>query len=221
VRRFLLLFFLAAFPLRAQYMQGGAINVAPDVHWWEYSNTYSFTFTKSLVAPCTIMISNRYPTADPNNPGSITDTQGNSFSPVAGNPGGYDQLWTSNTCSSGPDTVTFSYAKAGWAQFTVSEYTGTWIVDQVSPEVVNVDSYWGWTDPVMPSQDGELIIGIGNNHTSNTVGIIGNLGFTVRAYGNQFIGDFLQTKAAPVFSVVQYSDDVVWCQRTISFRRSL
>ena len=208
-----ILLFLFALPAQAQYVQGGAVNAAPDTIGgdWTAKASYSFTFAKPLTSPCTIMVSIRYPGQ------VISDSQGNTFANATNNTGRYDELWYSTACFSGPDTVTVTCPSACWSEFTVSEYAGVWLPDQVSPEVVNVVGTDGWTAPINATP-GELIIGIGNNHTTDVPQITGANGFTVRANANQFIADMLQTTAAPIYSEVTYSTPVNWCQRTISFK---
>lgn len=214
----LLAFLLFALPAQAQtaspYVQGGSVNAAPDTIGgnWTAKASYSFAFPKPLTAPCTVMVSVRGPEQ------SVSDSQGNSFTLATGNPGRSDRLFYSTTCASAADTVTVSCPSACWAQFTVSHYSGVWVPDQLSPEVLNVTGTDGYTAPVTPTQDGELIVVIGNNHTTNSPGITGANGFTVRANANQFIGDMLQAKAAPIYGEVTYATPVLWCQRTISYK---
>lgn len=205
---------LLSLPAQAQYVQGGAVNAAPDTIGgnWQAQSSYSYTFKAPLTSPCTIMVSSRFPGQ------IISDTQNNTYSVATKNADKFDQLSNSNTCQSGANTVTIKCLSICWSQFTVSEYAGVWLPDQVSDEIQNVIGKDAWTAPITPTQNGELIIGIGNNHTTNAPGIVGTNGFTVRANANQFIADLVQTTAAPIYSEVTYSSAVNWCQRTISFK---
>lgn len=210
---------LASLPCCAQYVQGAGVNAAPDTVFavngtWSPTASYSFTFPKPTTAPCTLMVSMRQSGL------VISDTQKNNFALASNNLGRYGELWYSTSCASAADTVTVACPGGTpcWAQFTISEYSGVWVPDQVSAELQDVTGTTGYTQNVTPTQDGELIVGIGNNHTTNTPSITGMNGFAVRAVANQFIADFLQPKAAPIASAVTYASSVLWCQTTISFK---
>lgn len=209
-----LLFF--SLPAHAQYVQGGAVNAAPDTVYqytgsWAASASYSYTFPKPTTSPCTLVVTLR------GSGMALADTQKNTFVSVPLQSG---MLWYSTTCASALDTVTLTCPSGTcWAQFTVGEYAGVWVPDQVSPEIVALTSGAGWTALITPTQNGELVLGFGSNHTTNTPQITAGTGFTLRTPGvNQFVEDMIQATAAPIRSAVTYSAPNTWCQTTISFK---
>lgn len=208
VARLFPLLVIAALPAQAQYPKG-QVNASPNTLISPQAS-YSLALDAPLVAPCTVMVSARQ------NNLTIADSQKNTFV-LAGTS---NPLWYSTSCSSGADAITVSVSggKADWAQVVAVAYPGVWTLDQISTEVQNVTSPNGWGNAITPTQNGELIIGIGNNHTSNTPGITAAGGFTLRASGNQFIEDMIQSVAAPIYSEVSYSQALTWCQTTLSFK---
>jgi len=214
VRTLLALLFPFTLFAQSPYVQGGSVNASPDTiysvtgSWAEGGPIYTYTFAQPLVSPCTLLVSVRQPGQ------VVSDTQGNSFIQLST---GYTQLWYSKTCSSGPDTIKVTCPSLCWSQFTASEYAGSWVLDQQSPEVYGVNSATGWTASIMPTQSGELIIGIGSNSTTNTPQITAGTGWTLRANADEFIEDMVQATAAPVASAVTYSVPSFWSQITYSF----
>jgi hypothetical protein len=200
-------------PQAVGYTQGGILIVNDWANYWAQAASYTFTFKQPLVAPCTIMVAS----ADQLNYGTIKDSQGNSFEVATGQSD--LRLLYSNSCASGTDTITVTCPNnlPCWEEVIFAVYAGALTPVQVSPETFNVVSEYGWSAPVL-AEAGELVIGIGSNHTTGLPGIIGDGGFTLRDHANAFIEDMVATASGEVTSKVTYSSPVNWCQFTMSFK---
>jgi len=204
----------------SSYLEGGTLNVAPDSNWWLYSNTYTYTFDLPLAAPCTLVLASRYPTGN----GTVSDSQGNTWVNATGD--SYNSLYYTTTCSSGPDTVTVSVnggyvaGAPGWFQGVFAEYSGTWTLDQMAQGSYQAFNHMIAISPgIEPTQPGELIIGIGQNHQANFPDVEPGMGFTLRGVANIYLQDALQTNAASVASIVCYAPPTYTMDSVFSFKR--
>jgi len=210
-----ILFLLFAYSLCAQvpapYVQGGSMNIAPDSNWTQYGASYSYTFSAPATAPCTFVLASRFPL------GTVTDSQGNTWAAVSS---GYNSLAYSTTCYSGPVTVNVTYPSPGWFQVVFAEYAGRWVVDQVGIGAYEAyDHIFARSAGILPSEDGELILGIGQNHETNFPVVTPGFGFTLRGVANEHLQDMIQTKAAPIVSVVMYAVPTYTMEAVFSFKR--
>jgi hypothetical protein len=117
--------------------------------------------------------------------------------------------------------VTVSYASPGWFQAVFAEYSGVWISDQTG--LGNYEPYdhtFARSAGILPTQDGELILGIGQNHETNFPVITAGMGFTLRGVANVHLQDMIQIRAAPVVSVVMYAVPTYTMEAIFSFKRA-
>lgn len=127
----------------------------------------------------------------------ITDTQGNSWSTIAGN----GNSWIAPNCKAGANTVTVALSAAANLQISFAEYGGvatTSPVDQADFAATGLSTA-ALSSSVTTTRGGELIIGAFSQNGTNTPAYTAGSPATLRTGGvNAAIQDFVQSTAGAV-----------------------
>jgi hypothetical protein len=145
---------------------------------------------------------------------TVTDSQGNIWEPAGVNDSG--ALWYATNSKAGANSVTITYLQNEWFQAVCAEYSGLLHLDQ-GVQVATGNGTAAASYAVSTIASGDLIVGFGNNGTTNYPGITAGTGFIMRGQVNEFLEDMIQSTSGTVTSTATYSSSVSWNQGVAAF----
>jgi IPT/TIG domain/Glucodextranase, domain B len=212
---FAILCVILSAPLAAQTFVQSNITNDPNGNGTD-NLTYTCAYPQSNASGNTLVLAirNNLPVQ------SVTDSEGNNWVSVVN--GSVVGLWYAINSKAGTNTVTITFSSAQPLQAVCAEYSGLYLLDQVSQMARNESSTA--TSPTLTTASAnELIFGFGTNDTANGAGgvrsdLTAGTGFTLRGNANIFLEDLVQSAAGTVNSVMNYGASVVWNQWGAAFR---
>lgn len=191
-----------ALPSAAQWVQGGKT-------WQGPASTFTVTYTQPNTAGNLLVMAIRG-AVDP----AITDTAGNAWQSTSA-----DKRFWYAAAKGGANTVTVTCSSPCYFQAIFGEYSGSYVFDQ--------QAGWGGSNgqvgilasvSLTTAAANELVIGYGENTTTDYPAITPAAGFTLRGVSNIFIEDSIQAAAGPVNVTAAYSSTVNAYQYAVSFK---
>jgi hypothetical protein len=133
----------------------------------------------------------------------FTDSQGNLWH----DEDIYHDKWYVEAAKGGPLTLTFSYVSPNYCQFGIVEFSGSWTFDVTAHPLYTDDTMNGASNPITPSQSGELIIGFSVDDCHCALGydpaISAGAGFQVAALTAPLLIEYM---VQPVAATVTATD---------------
>jgi hypothetical protein len=185
------------------FLQSGTLNGSNPA----LSN--SCVFPQNNGAGDTLILAIRTP-----NIATVTDSQGNIWVPAGVN--GAGSLWYATNSKPGANSVTISYPQSEYFQAICAEYSGLLHLDQ-GVQVASGNGTAAASYAISTMASGDLIVGFGNNGTTNYPGITAGTGFTMRGQVNEFLEDMIQSTPGTVTGTATYSSSVGWNQGVAAF----
>src|SRR5271157_982709 len=202
---FLLLLCLPITAIGQSFIQSATVNQPTGS-----ALTYSCSYSQANGGGNTLVLVGRFGVTV----SSITDSQGNLWEPAGVN--GSTGLWYATNSKAGTNSVTVTFPTNQPFQGVCAEYSGQLRLDQLAQGAGGTGTAAA-SSSISTIASGDLIIGFGNNYTTNTPSVTAGTGFTLRGQVNEFLEDMIQSAAGPVASSVTYGSSVSWNQYVVAF----